>query len=442
MCKHKTGLHDECYMKGFTVSKVSTKTRVLTASMLALGVLATGVAPAVAVGGQESTVQGQTTPGIAVWGMEQNDYMGSFKIPTSNGLDDGVFFDTLAEKPRTEFNTLVTFNQSEQLATDTKVSGSNVSKEGLRQIIGATSLGKDISISQGLNDSVKELLASYGYDGDYGQKWGFAAQGLNQALAQSPTTVADGEKIPVTQGDYVMMAISASIYNGANPQAFPVPVSTQAITGMFDEGQSAGMTDDFNKLVSAINAMGTKIPDEVVDAANVMVLTYDGNDNGNGDVSYKRAVSFRQSVVLNVSDIEKGGSAPTSTTTTIDEATDPAPEPSGYDPTGQNTATAEPTTEPEPEPEDTPEPTSEPTTSTTSTPAPRMSAPSALATSNSNEGQVVSTETVTPTSQKLSMGSTAGSITSTNNTTAMVGATTVALLMLGAVGFMVRRKLQ
>lgn len=403
----------------------SRTTQIVTTGALVGAVLASGFAPAVAVGGQEGTVAGQVTPGMAVWGMEQNDYMGSFKIPTSNGLDDGVFFDTRAEKPRTEFNTLVTFNTSETLSANTKVGGNNVSREGLRQIIGATSLGKDISTTNGLNDSVKELLASYGYTGDYGKKWGFAAQGLNQDLAQKPGNVADGEKIPVTQGDYVMMAISASIYNGANPQAFPVPVSTQAITGMFDEGQSAGMTEDFNKLVAAINSMGTKIPNEVVDAAQVVVLTYDGNDNGNGNVSYKRAVSFRQSVVLDVVDIEKGGQAPRTTTTTI-EVTQPASSPSGYDPSGQNTASPTPTPKPAPTPSSAP-----------------ISAPETTSETKEEQSteEVVSVETVTPVSQKLTMGSTAGAISITNSTSTLVGVGAFATLLLVGSVVVLRRKL-
>lgn len=398
------------------------------AGALAIGALGACTVPAMAVGGQEGTSYGQTTPGVAVWGASDNNFLGSFKVPTAEGLDDGVWLDASAENPRTEFNTAVTYNSAQQVNTKTLVSGANISESGMKRIVGATSVGKDISTSKGLNDNVKALLKSYGYDGDFGQSWGMSSQGLNQPIAQKPGEPGnDGQKIPVTQGDYVMMAVSAVTYNGANPGTFATPVPTSAITGQLDVAQGSKMTDDFNSLVTALQKASDAIDTDVVNAADVQMLTFKGNDaSGQGEPNYRRAISFNKSKVLNVTDMPTG---------TADKST-PTPTPSdsasSYDPSGQNKDAAKKAEEakkdaakkgqktdengkPIAEKSKSPEPTksAEPTKSPSASASPSASSSPSQATVpassvSDDDGDDGTVETVTP--QEFETGTAAGTI--------------------------------
>lgn len=418
------------------------------AGALAIGALGACTVPAMAVGGQEGTSYGQTTPGVAVWGASDNNFLGSFKVPTAEGLDDGVWLDASAENPRTEFNTAVTYNSAQQVNTKTLVSGANISEGGMKRIVGATSVGKDISTSKGLNDNVKALLKSYGYDGDFGQSWGMSSQGLNQPIAQKPGEPGnDGQKIPVTQGDYVMMAVSAVTYNGANPGTFATPVPTSAITGQLDVAQGSKMTDDFNSLVTALQKASDAIDTDVVNAADVQMLTFKGNDaSGQGEPNYRRAISFNKSKVLNVTDMPTG---------TADKST-PTPTPSdsasSYDPSGQNKDAAKKAEEgkkdaakkgqktdengkPIAEKSKSPEPTksAEPTKSPSASASPSASSSPSQATVpassvSDDDGDDGTVETVTP--QEFETGTAAGTIQA--NTGALVGALVAALAATGA----------
>lgn len=314
------------------------------AGTVALGVVGTTTAPSFAIGGEEGTLHGQVTPGTAVWGMSQNDYLGEFKVPTTDGLDKALYLDASAQNPRTQFNTLVKYDGKSKLTTDTMVGGQKVSADGLKKIVTSLSLARNIDDSKELTDDVKSLLKSYGYNGDFGQKWGLAAQNLTEKIPQIAEDGTAGQKITVTQGDYVMMALSANAMNGGNPESFPTPVPTASITGNYDEGQSAGMTSDFNDLVSALQKASAAVSDDAVNAASVQVLTYQGNDpKDDGNPSYRRGLSIAQSTLLNVSDIPKGQQNQPKVTDNTSPSATASPSSTTYDPSGQNDAKAQDT---------------------------------------------------------------------------------------------------
>lgn len=384
--------------------------RAIGAATLSGIILATSISsavPAFATGGFEGSRQGVVVPGSAVWGQASNHLLGSYKIPTNDGLDDGLFIDANSDSPRTEYNSLIKYAASGEFGTNTQMkTGKTASADGVNQVKLAMILAKNVNDTKSVSNDVKSILSEYGYSGDYGKSWIEAVNKANSNSNQSsnaaavadpaststsdapvvstaadvhkdsdaeavatpeptesatpessadptdssspssssvsadtvtdngaaaaadettdpsasasddsttdptaePTTPApqpsnpgddpnaQAKAIQASEADYVMAALSAAAYNGADPSGLGTPVDTSKIIGAYDDYGYAEVNTDFNNLVNAVKEASKHLTDQGK-GAKLTLMSYDGNQIGSSGPLYKRGLSFQKSTI-------------------------------------------------------------------------------------------------------------------------------------------------